>query len=142
MLHFDKNGKYITSWSMAHADGTPATIHSIVLDKKGDLYIADRLTKRILVMSQEGKLLRTIQMKNLVSGLYVDKTGGLWMAAGEDGMIMKIDWDGKVWAGAARSATVPTNIPKPITSPCRPTWKTIYVADSLADRFSKLQKTN
>ena len=142
VLHFDKNGKYINSWSMKHEDGTPATIHSIVLDKKGDLYVADRLTKRILVMSQEGKLLRTIQMKNLVSGLYVDKTGGLWMAAGEDGMIMKIDWDGKVLGWSGKIGNGPNEYTEAHYIAVSPDLKTIYVADSLADRFMKLQKTN
>ncbi len=55
VLHFDKDGKYITSWSMKHADGSNATIHSIVLDKKGDLYIADRTANQIIVMDQQGK---------------------------------------------------------------------------------------
>jgi streptogramin lyase len=142
VLHFDKNGKYITSWSMKHADGSNATIHSIVLDKKGDLYIADRTANQIIVMSQQGKLLRTIQMKNQVGGLFVDSKGDLWMAAGQDGMIFKLDWDGKMTGWTGSTGYGPNQYTEVHYIAVSPDLKTIYVADSLGDRLDKLQRTN
>ena len=142
VLHFDKNGKYITSWSMKHADGSNATIHSIVLDKKGDLYIADRTANQIIVMSQQGKLLRTIQMKNQVGGLFVDSKGGLWMAAGQDGMIFKLDRDGKVTGWTGSTGYGPNQYTEVHYIAVSPDLKTIYVADSLGNRLDKLQRTN
>ena len=143
VLHFDKNGKYITSWSMKHADGSNATIHSIVLDKKGDLYIADRSSNQIIVMSQQGKLLHTIQMKNQVGGLFVDSKGGLWMAggAGRHGVKAGLGRQGHRLDRLA-PAMAPTNIPKCIIIAVSPDLKYIYVADSLGDRLDKLQRTN
>jgi sugar lactone lactonase YvrE len=142
VLHFDKNGKYLTSWPMKHADGSTATIHSIVLDKKGDLYIADRSANNILVMSQDGKLLRTIHEKNQVGGLFVDKKGGLWMAGGQDGMVVKLDWDGKVTGWTGSTGLGPNQYTEVHYIAVSPDLKTIYVADSLGDRLDKLQRTN
>jgi DNA-binding beta-propeller fold protein YncE len=142
VLHFDKNGKYITSWSMKHADGSNATIHSIVLDKKGDLYIGDRSSNQIFVMSQQGKLLRTIQMKNQVGGLFVDSKGGLWMAGGADAMVLKLDWDGKVTGWTGSPGYGPNQYTEVHYLAVSSDLKTIYVADSLGDRLDKLQRTN
>jgi DNA-binding beta-propeller fold protein YncE len=142
VLHFDKNGKYITSWSMKHADGSTATIHSIVLDKKGDLYIGDRSSNQILVMSQQGKLLHTIQMKNQVGGLFVDSKGGLWMAGGADAMVLKLDWDGKVTGWTGSPGYGPNQYTEVHYLAVSPDMKYIYVADSLGDRLDKLQRTN
>ena len=142
VLHFDKNGKYLTSWSMKHADGSNATIHSIVLDKKGDPYIADRTANQIIVMDQQGKRLSTIQMKNQVGGLFVDSKGGLWMAAGQDGMIFKLDWDGKVTGWTGSTGYGPNQYTEVHYIAVSPDLKTIYVADSLGDRLDKLQRTN
>ena len=144
VLHFDKDGKFITSWPMKHADGTNATIHSIIVRPNGELYIADRSAKQIIVMSQTGKLLRTIQMQNQVSGLYVDSKGGLWMAGGQDGMVMKLDWDGKVtgWTGKVGPGSDANEYTEVHYIAVSPDLKYIYVADSLGNRLDKLQRTN
>ncbi len=142
VLHFDKNGKYITSWSMKHADGSTATIHSIVLSPKGELYIGDRSSNQILVMTQQGKTLRTIQMKNQVGGLFVDSKGGLWMAGGADAMVLKLDWDGKVTGWTGSPGYGPNQYTEVHYLAVSPDMKYIYVADSLGDRLDKLQRTN
>ena len=144
VLHFDKDGKFITSWPMKHAEGSNATIHSIIVRPNGELYIADRTLKQIIVMSQQGKLLRTIQMQNQVSGLYVDTKGGLWMAGGQDGMIMKLDWDGKVtgWTGKLGPGSDANEYTEVHYIAVSPDLKYIYIADSLGNRLDKLQRTN
>lgn len=140
VLHFDRNGKYINGWSMKHEDGSSANIHSLIVRRNGELYIADRETHRILVMSQQGKLLRTIQMKNRVGGLVVDKAGGLWMNAGEDGMIMKLDWDGKVLGWTGKLGTGPYDYIEAHYMAISPDMKTIYVADSLSNKIVKYRR--
>lgn len=142
VLHFDKNGKYLTSWPMKHADGSNATIHDVVLDKKGDLYLADRTANQIIVMSQKGARLKTIQMKNQVGGFFVDSKGGLWMAGGADGMVFKLDWDGKITGWTGKTGYGPNEYTEVHYIAVSPDLKTIYVADSLGDRLDKLQRTN
>jgi sugar lactone lactonase YvrE len=102
ILRLDKNGKYINQW-FGNIDGPGkfAMAHSIVLDPKGDLYIADRQDKHIVVYDDEGKFIRTIQMPNLVCTFMVTKNNELWISTGTDGQIEKLDWDGNVkgWTG-------------------------------------------
>ena len=102
VLRVDKNGKYITQWS-GNVDGPGkfSMVHSITLDQKGNVYLADREDKRIVVYDGNGKFIRTIQMANLVCAFMVTKNNELWMSNGQDGQVEKIDWDGHVlgWAG-------------------------------------------
>lgn len=135
--HFDKNGKWIKGWSIRHDDGTNATVHTLAIAKNGELYISDREVHRILVMSQDGKLLRTIQMKNRIGSLVVDKTGGLWMSAGEDGMIFKLDWDGKVTGWMGKIGPGPYEYSEAHYMAISPDMKTIYAADSLGNKIHK-----
>jgi len=103
IVKFDKTGKFLKTWSLAHEDGSKALTHTIVMDKAGLLYIGDRDVMTIRVFDAEGKNLRNIKMNNLVCGLHVDTKGNLWMVAGFDGMIQRLDWSGKVlaWTGKA-----------------------------------------
>ena len=135
--HFDKNGKHIKGWTIRHDDGTNATVHTLAISKSGELYISDREVHRILVMTQDGKLLRTIQMMNRIGDLVIDKTGGLWMSAGEDGMIFKLDWDGKVTGWMGKIGPGPYEYSEAHYMAISPDMKTIYAADSLGNKIHK-----
>jgi hypothetical protein len=76
-------------------------VHSIVLDPRGNLYLADREDKRIVVYDSTGTFVKAIQMANLVCAFMVARDGSLWMANGQDGQVEQIDWDGNVlgWSG-------------------------------------------
>jgi DNA-binding beta-propeller fold protein YncE len=54
---FDKNGVFIKSWGgRGEAPGQFSTPHSIVVDSKENVYVADRGNKRIQVFDTDGKL--------------------------------------------------------------------------------------
>jgi hypothetical protein len=54
---FDKNGVYIKSWGgRGEAPGQFSTPHSIVVDAKENVYVADRGNKRIQVFDTDGNL--------------------------------------------------------------------------------------
>lgn len=140
--HFDRNGKWIKGWSIKHEDGTNATIHTLAIARNGELYISDREVHRILVMTEDGKLLRTIQMKNRIGSFVVDKTGGLWMSAGEDGMIFKLDWDGKITGWMGKLGPGPYEYSEAHYMAISPDMKTIYAADSLGNKIHKYVRNN
>ena len=129
--------KHIKGWTIRHDDGTNATVHTLAIAKTGELYISDREVHRILVMTQDGKLLRTIQMKNRIGDLVVDRTGGLWMSTGEDGMIFKLDWDGKVTGWMGKLGPGPYEYSEAHYMAISPDMKTIYAADSLGNKIHK-----
>jgi hypothetical protein len=54
---FDKNGVFIKSWGgRGEGPGQFSTPHSIVVDSKDNVYVADRGNRRIQVFDTEGKL--------------------------------------------------------------------------------------
>jgi hypothetical protein len=59
----DKAGHWLKSWgSYGKAPGQFDTLHSIAIDSKDQVYIADRGNRRIQVFDTEGKLLKIIQI--------------------------------------------------------------------------------
>jgi streptogramin lyase len=142
IVRFDKTGKFITTWSLKENTDTPTTrhdIHTLAVDKTGTVFAADREMKKIRVYDSNGKHLRDIQMDYLVSGLYIAKDGTLWMVSGQDGQVMKLDWNGKVLGATGKlgkgnneygEAHMLTMSPK----------SDIYVADTVNFRVQKLVK--
>ncbi|MDA0833431.1 MAG: peptidyl-alpha-hydroxyglycine alpha-amidating lyase family protein [Planctomycetota bacterium] len=58
VVHFDKTGKFIKTWGKyGTKPGEFVLPHSIVLDAKGRLFVADRNVGRIQVFEQSGKVL-------------------------------------------------------------------------------------
>jgi hypothetical protein len=98
ILHLDKNGKFIHQWFGNNAgQGHFSMVHGIAINpNNGNVYIGDREEYRMVVYDANGKFVKTIQMRNLVCALYVDPHGQLWMATGQDGQILKLDWDGNI----------------------------------------------
>ena len=59
IVHCDANGKFIKSWGkLGVAEGEFSLPHSIVMDSKGLLYVADRNNNRIQVFDQSGRFVR------------------------------------------------------------------------------------
>lgn len=133
VLKFDKKGNYRTSLALPHADGTYPTIHTVIVAPNGEVWVADRQMRAIHVLDANLKPLREIKMSNLISGLFVDAKGQLWMSAGMDGMIMKIDWTGKVlgWTGKAGRDVRTNEIGEAHYLSVTPDERTIYIADSI-----------
>jgi hypothetical protein len=101
VMKFDKDGKFLASASLAHADGLLPVIHSVVVAPNGDVWVGDRASTKIVVYDKDLKPKSEIQVGNLTCGFYKDATGQLWMSTGRHGMVLKMGWDGKVqgWFG-------------------------------------------
>lgn len=79
VVHFDKNGKYVKEWGkMGVGPGEFSLPHSIVMDSKGHLYVADRSNVRVQVFDQSGKFLQ--EWRNLLVpwGLWITKDDEIW----------------------------------------------------------------
>jgi sugar lactone lactonase YvrE len=87
--------------------------------------------------------LRDIKEPNLISGLFVDAKGQIWMSAGMDGMIMSLDGDGKItgWIGKTGRTSDPNSdlIGEAHYLTVSPDEKTIYIADSINAKVLKLE---
>lgn len=144
LLKFDRTGKFLASRSLAHEAGPYPTTHSVIVTAKGEVWATDRQENKILVMDRNLKPLREILQPNRTSGLLTDAKGQVWMASGMDGMIMRLDDQGKItgWIGQRGTATdaQPFLIGEAHYLAVTPDQKTIYIADSVNARVHRLER--
>ena len=63
---FDKNGKYVRAWGkLGQGPGEFSQPHSIVIDSKDRVYVADRNNVRIQVFDSKGKYLT--EWRNIIT---------------------------------------------------------------------------
>src|SRR5207253_338395 len=80
IVHFDKEGKFVRAWGeLGQGPGQFSIPHSIAVDSKGRLYVADRNNARVQVFNQEGKFLE--EWRNLIVpwGLWVTPKDEIWV---------------------------------------------------------------
>jgi sugar lactone lactonase YvrE len=142
VVRFDKNGKFITTWPIKHADGSAPVVHTLVVNDKGEVWVGDREVKVIRVYSINGSPLRDIQMDNLICGLYIDAKGQLWMTTGMDGMVMKLDWSGKILGYIGQEGFGENDFGEAHYMTLSPDGRTMYVGDTVNNDIKKLELMN
>ncbi len=111
IMHFDSDGKFVKTWGeYGSAPGKFILPHSIVVDSKGKLYVADRNSGRIQVFDQSGKYLDSWGNVIMPWGLSITKNDELWVCGSsphwwlrdgkypefKDQVFMKFSTDGRV----------------------------------------------
>jgi sugar lactone lactonase YvrE len=80
IVHCDATGKFINSWgSMGVKDGEFSLPHSIVIDSKAQLYVADRNNGRVQVFDQTGKFLRAFSGKMVPWTLHITDNDDIYV---------------------------------------------------------------
>jgi hypothetical protein len=104
IIHLDKNGNFKGQYfGNNHGPGKFYSAHGFAVDPKtGDLWIGDREDYRIIVLTGDGKFVKTLQTTNLVCAIQFDAQGEPWYASGQDGQFLKINRDGKVLGAIGR----------------------------------------
>ena len=94
VVHFDAKGKFVKAWgTFGEAPGQFNLPHSIVMDSKGKLYVADRNNGRVQVFDQEGRLLAEWTGVMVPWGLWINDKDEIW-ACGSSPMPKKGKWRG------------------------------------------------
>jgi streptogramin lyase len=85
IVKFDKTGKFIKAWDSCtkNAVNTTDCNHSIVIDKRGRLLVANRGNNKISIFDQDGKWLADWTQFGRPSGLFIDKKDILYSADSE-----------------------------------------------------------
>jgi sugar lactone lactonase YvrE len=93
---FDKTGRLITSWGgRGTGPGQFSDAHSIVVDPRGQVYVADRMNRRIQIFDVTGKYIKEWTYLGLPCGLYLDRAGTMYLVTGWSGQLLKLDVNGK-----------------------------------------------
>ncbi|MGE0449760.1 MAG: peptidyl-alpha-hydroxyglycine alpha-amidating lyase family protein [Vicinamibacterales bacterium] len=113
VVKFDRNGKYVTSWGQRGnppnetRPGYMNTVHAIVADKQGRLYVSDRANHRIQVFDQNGKFLDAWPNVPLPYSLLMTDDQFLWSASGQTQKFTKYDLNGRLLAAWGTFGTIP-----------------------------------
>jgi DNA-binding beta-propeller fold protein YncE len=96
VLKFDKSGKLLKSWGgQGTGPGQFDTSHSIVVDGKGLVYVADRQNRRVQIFDGEGKYIKEWKYAGLPCGLYMGPGQQIYLTSGFAGQILKLDSNGR-----------------------------------------------
>jgi len=119
IVKFDKDGKFIKSWGKkGTGPGEFDTPHSLALDSRGRLFVADRNNNRIQIFDQDGKFLEEWKQFSRISGLYI-RNDVLYAADSESNTARHPGWKRGIRIGSAKDGKVTAFIPDPESNPDR-----------------------
>jgi len=79
IVKFSKDGKFIKAWGKKGSGPSEFdTPHSIAMDSKGRLFVADRSNNRIQIFDQDGKFIDQWKQFGRPSGIYISKDDTLY----------------------------------------------------------------
>jgi len=97
VVKFDKDGNFIKAWGKkGTGPGEFDIAHSVAVDGKGLVYVADRNNQRIQVFDADGTFVRESKHPGTPCGLLIAPDHNIWLAHGHAGQLIKLDPGGKV----------------------------------------------
>jgi DNA-binding beta-propeller fold protein YncE len=103
VLRFDKTGKLKKAWGeQGTGPGQFDLPHSVVVDAKGLVYVADRQNRRVQIFDLEGKFVKEWKFAGLPCGLYISRDQQLYLVSGFAGQILKLDANGRAVAATGQ----------------------------------------
>ncbi len=107
VVKFSRDGKFIKSWGRTgYAPGEFRTLHSIAIDGRGRLFVADRSNNRIQLFDQDGKYLSSWTQFGRPSGIFFDDHGRIIVADSESDDKENPGWDMGIRIGDAATGAV------------------------------------
>jgi sugar lactone lactonase YvrE len=117
ILKFTRDGKFIKSWGKKGTQ--PAefdTPHSMAMDSRGRLFVADRNNNRIQIFDQDGNYLDAWPQFSRPSSIVIDKDDTIYVSDSESESVSKNHdgWKRGIRIGSARDGSVKYFIPDPV----------------------------
>ena len=118
IVKFNKDGRFIKTWGKkGTAPGEFDTPHSLAMDSRGRLFVADRANNRLQIFDQDGKFLEEWRQFSRISGLFIDKNDILYAADSESNTARHPGWKRGIRIGSAKDGKVTAFIPDPNPNP-------------------------
>jgi sugar lactone lactonase YvrE len=109
---FSSDGKLLKTWGEPGSGPGQFNIpHSLALDSRGRLFVADRANHRIQIFDQEGKFIDEWKQFSRISGLFIDKNDNLYAIDSESSTARHPDWKTGIRIGKATEDKVLAFIP-------------------------------
>ena len=118
IVKFSKDGKFIKAWGKKGSGPSEFdTPHSMVLDSRGRLFVADRGNNRILIFDQDGKFIDQWKQFGRPSGLFISKDDTLYSVDSQSDAMTNPGVKRGIRIGSAKDGSVKTFIPDLNTDP-------------------------
>ena len=97
VMKFSQDGRLLKKWGQkGTGPGEFDTPHSVAVDAKGRVYIADRENKRIQIFDADGNFLRQWTHVGAPWGLEITPDQHIYMSDGYANRVLKLDLEGKI----------------------------------------------
>jgi len=118
IVKFDQDGNFIKSWGqIGTAPGEFRTPHSLAMDSRERLFVADRGNVRIQIFDQDGNFIDQWKQFGRLSGIYIDANDLIYAADSESSSTSNPGWRRGLRVGNAITGHVLYFIPDPATEP-------------------------
>jgi hypothetical protein len=118
IVKFSADGKFIKAWGKeGTGPGEFNNPHSLAMDSKGRLFVADRGNSRIQIFDQDGKFLEEWRQFGRPSGVFIDKHNILYVADSESNMARNPGFRRGIRIGSVKDGKVTAFIPDPVLNP-------------------------
>jgi sugar lactone lactonase YvrE len=118
IVKFSKDGKFIKAWGKKGSGPSEFdTPHSIVLDSRGRLFVADRGNSRIQIFDQDGKFIDQWKQFGRPSGLFISRDDTLYSVDSQSDSMTNPGVKRGIRIGSAKDGMVKVFIPDLNTDP-------------------------
>jgi DNA-binding beta-propeller fold protein YncE len=118
VVKFTKDGKFIKAWGKkGSGPGEFDTLHSIAMDSKGRIFIADRGNSRIQIFDQDGKFIDQWKQFGRPSGIFITKNDTLYAVDSQSDEKTNPGMKRGIRIGSAKDGVVKIFIPDWSTDP-------------------------
>jgi sugar lactone lactonase YvrE len=112
IVKFSKDGKFIKTWGRkGSGPGEFDQPHSMAMDAKGRLFIADRANNRIQIFDQDGNFIDQWKQFGRPSGLFISKDDTLYSIDSQSDEKTNPGFKRGIRIGSAKDGTVTAFIP-------------------------------
>jgi sugar lactone lactonase YvrE len=118
VVKFSKDGKFIKAWGKhGSGPGEFITPHSITMDSRGRIFVADRGNSRVQIFDQDGRFLEQWKQFGRPSGIYIDKKDNIYVADSQSNTKQNPGFKRGIYVGSAKTGKVTAMIPFVETDP-------------------------
>ena len=114
IVKFSREGKFIKAWGRkGSGPGEFDTPHSLAMDSRGRLFVADLRNFRIQIFDQDGRSLEEWKQFGMPGGIYIDARDTLYVADSVSSPEVHPGWVWGIRIGSATDGRVTAFIPDP-----------------------------
>jgi len=112
IVKFSKDGKFIKAWGkLGSGPGEFNVPHSIAMDSRGRIFVADRSNNRLQIFDQNGAFLDQWKQFGRPSGVYIDRNDTIYVADSQSNASQNPGFTRGIRIGSAKDGKVAAFIP-------------------------------